>query len=249
MFLYHVSPADNPGGWVAQCLVPVAPLPSEAVAEGFGRDDLRRAYFDYTQSWLIPEGGGSPGWYALFRDTAQGGDVFIQAQLGPTRLSFEQARSSALPPFAIYEATSGPVTPAHPPVAPVQVGDLAFLGHTTLNPSAGQAGQAQAIEVWTYWRVEALPERPLSLMLHLVGPGGSPAVVGDGLGVPVENWQVGDVIIQRHLLEMPPESPAGDYALYTGAYWLDSLERWQVLQDGQTVGDRLALAPIQVTVP
>ena len=247
MLVYQVPEPQPEPTWLAQCLTPVAPLSAEAIAEGFGRQNLRQAYFDCTQSWLIPDGGGSSGWYALFRDTAQGDDVFIQAQLEPTRLSFEQTRSSALPPFAIYEAASGAVAPAHPPAAPIQVGDLAFLGHTTLNPSAGQAGQA--IEVWTFWRVEALPERPLSLMLHLMGPGGSPVVVGDGLGVPVENWQVGDVIIQRHLLEMPPESPAGDYALYTGAYWLDSLERWPVLQGGQAVGDRLALTPIQVTVP
>jgi hypothetical protein len=86
-------------------------------------------------------------------------------------------------------------------------------------------------------------------MLHLTGPGGAPVLVGDGLGVPVENWQVGDVIIQRHRLEMPPDAAAGDYALYTGAYWLDTLERWPVIQEGQSIGDRIDLPPVSVPVP
>jgi hypothetical protein len=188
---------------------------------------------------LIPNGGASPGWYALFRDTAQGDDVFIQAQLEPTRLSFEQTRTRALPPFAIYEATSLSVAPAYPAPTHVQVGDLTFLGHSVLNDLA--QGENHLIEVWTFWKVEALPRRPLSLMLHLMGPGGAPVVVGDGLGVPVESWHIGDVIIQRHRLTLPPEAPAGDYALYIGVYWLDTLERWQVVTEGQGAGDRLLI--------
>ena len=62
-------------------------------------------------------------------------------------------------------------------------------------------------------------------MLHLIGPGGTPVVVGDGLGVPLESWQVGDVLVQRHRLTLPQDAPIGDYTLYTGAYWLDTLER------------------------
>jgi len=94
--------------------------------------------------------------------------------------------------------------------------------------------------------VEALPERPLSLMLHLIGPEGAPAVVGDGLGAPVEGWQVGDVIVQRHRLALPPDAPAGDYDLYTGAYWLDTMERWPVRVEGGADGDRIVLPPVPV---
>jgi hypothetical protein len=244
LLVYQVNEQEPKPAWVAQCLTPVAPLPPEAIGEGFGRQDLRRIYFDCTHSWLIPDGGRSPGWYALFRDTATGGNDFVQAQLEPTQLSFEQTRSSTLPPFVIYEATTLPVTPAHPSASPIQVGDLAFLGHTPLNHPDNRS-----IEIWTFWRVEALPTRPLSLMLHLTGPGGTPVMVGDGLGVPVENWQVGDVILQRHHLEIPLDASSGDYALYTGAYWLDTLERWPVVQQGQIIGDHVDLSPVPVSVP
>jgi hypothetical protein len=249
MFVYRIPEPVEPGGWVAQCLVPVAPLSPEAIAEGFGRDDVRRVYFDCTQSWLIPAGGQSPGWYVFFRDTARGDDAFVRTHLEPIQLSFEQTRSGTLPPFAIYtypggstsEVASLTVTPTHPSSAPVQVGDLTFLGHTILDaPSSTQT------EVWTFWKVESLPQGPLSLMLHLVGPGGAPVVVGDGLGVPVENWQVGDVIVQRHQLALLSDAPPGEYTPYTGAYWLDTLERWPVRSGGQPVGDSLALPPLPV---
>ena len=130
-----------------------------------------------------------------------------------------------------------PVAPAH--AASVPVGGLTFLGHT-MGQRPARAGET--VEVWTYWRVEELPERPLSLMLHLIGPGGAPVVVGDGLGAPVEGWQVGDVIVQRHRLPLPPDAPAGDSELYAGAYWLDTMERWPV----ETSDDRIALLPLEV---
>jgi hypothetical protein len=57
---------------------------------------------------------------------------------------------------------------------------------------------------------------------------------------------VGDLFLQRHLFLLPAEAPAGVYTLYTGAYWLDSLERWPVVQDGETIGDRLPLPTVMV---
>jgi hypothetical protein len=83
-------------------------------------------------------------------------------------------------------------------------------------------------------------------MLHLVGPEGTSVVVGDGLGVPIASWQLGDVIVQRHQLALSVDAPSGDYALYTGAYWLDTLERWPVLANGEPAGDQVVLSPLPV---
>jgi hypothetical protein len=244
MFVYNVpEPADAPR-WVAQCTTPVVPLPPEALTEGLGRDDLRRAYFDCTQSWLIPEGGATSGWYALFLDTAHDAGPFVQAQLEPTRLSFEHALRTALPPFALYESAGEWARPAHEPAAPTRVGALTFLGHTVDRQSA-RAGET--VEVWAFWRVESVPERPLSLMLHLLGPDGSAVAVGDGLGVPIDSWQAGDVVVQRHALSLPPDAPPGEYALLAGAYWLDTLERWSVEVEGRPAGGEVTLPALPVT--
>ena len=98
----------------------------------------------------------------------------------------------------------------------------------------------EAVELlWTAWQVQAVTERPLSLMAHLVGPDGAPSggpvAVADGLGVPVQVWQPGDIIVQRHRFTVPASVPSGEYQLQVGAYWLDTMERWTFqLEDGST---------------
>jgi hypothetical protein len=82
-------------------------------------------------------------------------------------------------------------------------------------------------------------------MLHLVGPEGKPRLVADGLGVPIEQWQVGDVVVQRHRLAIPLDTPPGNYQLVAGAYWLDTLKRWQV-PSSSPPGDVMALSTIMV---
>jgi 4-amino-4-deoxy-L-arabinose transferase-like glycosyltransferase len=228
LFVYQVERTIPQPTWLAQCTHPAVPLTPQVVAEGFGRDDLRLAYFDCQQSWLYPTGGHSPGWYALHRDAALGDDDLF---MGEMRLSYEQRTDRQAPAFAIYEQ---PVTPSRPgPCAadplPLE-GPLDFLGHTLPDQPARPG---ETVEIETCWQVTARPARPLSLMAHLVGPGNTPALVGDGLGVPPETWQAGDVIVQRHRLTLPPDAPGGDYALYVGAYWLDSMERWSTSSGAQ----------------
>ncbi len=245
LFVYRVLPPEPAPTWLAQCTAPVAPLPPPAAAEGFGRDDLRMAYFDCTQGWLYPTGGEEPGWYALYRETARMEDAFIEARLADARLSYEQRRPTQLPPFAVYEQPAGPVPPPRSrPEASVRVGDLAFLGYGGVD--ARSIAPGQTVEVTTWWRVEGLPDRPLSVMLHLVGPGGAPVLVGDGLGVPVEQWRVGDILVQRHRLALPADAPPGEYRLTTGVYWLATLERWPVQVDGEPAGDQVTLPSVVV---
>jgi hypothetical protein len=251
IFVYRVAEAASEPGWLAQCTVPVAPLSPEVVREGFGQDDLRLAYFDCAQSWLFPTGGETSGWYALHRDAAQGDDGFIEERLADARLSYEQRVDRASPAFVIYEGPTGPRETLCSGIPQSLEGPLDFLGYRAPQ-DAVRAGDT--LEIETCWRVTAPPQgpepakgaRPLSLMLHLVGPGGTPLVVGDGMGVPLESWQVGDVIVQRHRLAVPPDASAGDYVLYTGAYWLDTLERWSILEDGVPADDRMILPPLKV---
>ena len=244
MFVYQVDPHDKAPAWLAQCTSPVAPLSADAAMEGFGRSDLRTTYFDCTSAWVYPTGGESPGWYALFWDTAYSEDRFIQNRLAKSSLSYEQPLSGRLPAFVLYEQTSLITSPQFSADVPIKIGHLAFLGYTNPNPSPLHAGQT--VEVDTWWRVDNLPGRPLSIMMHLAGPGVVPAIVGDGLGVPIEHWHVGDVIIQRHVLPLPPDAPPGEYQLLTGAYWIETLERWTVLSGDQSGADSIRLPPLKV---
>jgi hypothetical protein len=270
MFVYDVEEYPD-AHWAAQCTQPVVPLPSDVLAEGLGRDDLRVAVFDCSQSWLYPPGNG---WYVLARDREPWAMVAEHLQRG--RLAFEQRRPGLVPPFEIYEwfeldpladMVSVPVHAAPSDWVPrdvvqngialqppVQVGDaLEFLGYVAADDSL-PAGRDTAVQ--TYWRVRAPPQGSLSLMAHVLANDGLPLAVGDALGVPVDQWRPGDVIVQRHDLNIPPDTPAGEYWLQVGAYTLPEVERLPVYTSGSSaeapetvVGDRLLVGTIEVAVP
>lgn len=238
LFVYRVFSISPSPTWLAQCTVPAPPLTPEAAADGFGRNDLRIVYFDCTQAWVYPTGGQTPGWYAFPRDTVRRGDKFIRFHLSGARWSYEQRHTGAFPPLVIYEQPASGVGPRFVPEA-TRLNALTFLGYNLAFPP-------DTVEIETYWRVEAVPARSLSIMMHLVGPGGDLVAIGDGLGVPIEYWQPGDIIVQRHRLSLPPDAPPGEYQPLTGVYWLDTMERWPVEVNGEPAGDQIPLLPIPV---
>ncbi|MBN2003418.1 MAG: glycosyltransferase family 39 protein [Anaerolineae bacterium] len=259
MFVYEV-PARPAAGWVAQCFVPVAPLSTEALFAGLGRSDLELFTFDCTQSWLIPPGNG---WYVASRDAT------LLPEVRSARLAYEQKQTGTAPPFAVYEwfnvsplagIVTGTVYAAPSALPPLQVMEggvslstpailsntLRFLGYT-LNPATAQPGQSLVLQ--TYWEVLNLPAQPLSLMAHLLNADGVPAAVGDGLGVPLDQWRTGQVIVQRHVWDIPPETPPGTYWMQTGAYCFPDLQRLPVLDGATVVGERLILGAVEVRRP
>lgn len=256
LFVYNVPPADPAPGWVAQCAAPVPPLDATQVSEGFGRSDLRLVVFDCEQSWFYP--AGEAGWTVLPGD--EGPDDWASERLDGAPLSFRQGEFWSHPALAIY-AQRGMSSGAIPPQVGVRVApsdwplDKAVTDGSEVTAPVSTAGpltflgyqvqpQSDVVELYTYWRVDETPARPLSLMAHLLAADGTPVAIGDGLGVPIEEWQSGDIIVQRHHLAIPQDSASGPYWLQTGAYWLDTMERWPILLDGRAVGDWLLLTEV-----
>lgn len=259
MLVYQVSEGVPRPTWLAQCDTPVVPLSVEAVAEGFGRTDLRLLTFDCTQSWLYPSAGESAGWYMLHREVLVPEEEFTAQRLALSRLSFEQEIPGTTPPLTVFEWNPRAISvdredavwaaPAEwPPAqaiadgaplsAPVQLdGPLTFLGYEV---NEGE----HAVTLISYWRVEERPGRPFSLMAHLLGTEASPVTVSDGVGIAWDQLEAGDLLVQRHVLSAPPELPPGLYWLQTGAYWLDPVERWGILDGRETVGDRILLETV-----
>ena len=239
MFVYHLSPKP-PAAWAAQCNTPVTPLPAEVLREGLGTDEsVPLPVFDCEQSWLIPPG---PGRYVLSRDYA-GAPWMLLAQ---ARLAYTQKRTGAVPPFNLYEwdAETSP-TPAIRMALSPQVGNvLTFLGYTAPTLRAGETG---VVETW--WRIEARPAQPLSLMAHLLRADGIPLAVGDGLGVAVEQWLPGSLLIQRHALTIPADTPPGSYAFHVGAYTFPELERLPVSAPNQPASDSIVAGMLEVIAP
>lgn len=238
MFLYQAL--ESRGSWVAQCTTLVAPLTPEAVAEGFGPQVTRQIYFDCEQSWVFPDGGESAGWYAQATPGIDGlrwpmggerwewlPDWVQRISLDALRLNYVQPVPGELPAFATWEWTSTPVKLSTSVPQVTLEKTLVFLGYDA--PATARPGDL--VDVMTYWRVLDLPTRPLSLMLHLTGEDGVPIAVGDGLGIPVDQWQSGDIIAQRHTLAIPADVLPGAYRVYSGAYWLDDMVRLSAEND------------------
>jgi hypothetical protein len=86
-------------------------------------------------------------------------------------------------------------------------------------------------------------------MAHLLGKDGVPIAVGDGLGIPIAQLRPGDVVVQRHVFEIPPETAPDMYWLQVGAYTLPDVQRLPVLRHDTIVGDRLLIGQIEVVAP
>lgn len=267
LLIYDVPPFDV--DWLAQCGAPVTPLDDDAIAQGFGQP-ARHTGFDCTQAWLYPGGGATSGVYALERGLMQKdklcwpdflpcpaapSDPFIARHLAAARLSFDVARKGESLPFVLYEmpsaipdlpaatvyAVPAETAPAYvaafsPWTSPVAFdGPLSYLG-------ARAYRTADAVDIETWWRVEEAPvTRSFSLMAHLISAQGDVIDTADGLGVWPMVLAEGDVVVQRHRFSLPQTDTA--LWLRTGGYWLDTLERWPVV-DGEARRDAVLLEQI-----
>ncbi len=240
MFVYDIRPTEPLPGWVASCTAPTPPLEPADLYAGLGRNDMRLVYFDCQQSWVIP-GNSAQGWFVLPYALAHDQSAFAQRWLNQASLTFEQKQSFEQPPFSIFMAANSELglSPAS-----AMFGQTAELVGYALNKSTLRPGQS--IELLTAWRVIGAPPGMLSVMAHAISPDGAAIAVGDGLGFTSDQWQVGDIFIQRSLLEIPAATPGGTIWIQTGLYTWDNLQRLEVTQNGNTIGDSLRLAQLSI---
>jgi hypothetical protein len=226
----HMAPA-----WLVQCNQPVTPLPDEVVQAQIGTpEQVRSLEIDCTQGWLYP-GGATDGLIALQGDLLaprrlclpallpcppQPLDPFAARHLAGAALSFQQPEDGQWPAFTLFQQPAGDRQARL--ATPVALdGPLVLLDVATYE-------QGDEIEVETWWQVVAGPvDRAFSLMGHGLDAQGETVAVSDGLGVSPLVLQRGDVIVQRHRF---PDA-GGIVQFRTGAYWLDSVQRWPLLSD------------------
>ncbi|MCC6455245.1 MAG: glycosyltransferase family 39 protein [Caldilineaceae bacterium] len=113
-------------------------------------------------------------------------------------------------------------------------------------------------------RVEAMPGLPLLLawqptrpantdyvtLVHLIAPDGTLAQQYDRAPlqgvVPTTLWREGDILLDAYHLDIPPNLPPGDYALWVGLYDLPTLTRLPVQIDHAPAGDTIQVATVIV---
>jgi hypothetical protein len=233
IFVYDVPASSPTPTWVAQCTPAI--LDAHQLAEGFGAKPARNITFDCAQSWLYPK--AQTGWYIIANAIAP--TPWLEQQLQSATLSYTQREHWSHPALRIYKWDGkAPPDSWKTDIQAHSNGPLNFVGYA-INDNSTQT--PANITLTTVWEVRGLPNRPLSLMAHLIGPGGTGVAVGDGLGVPIEQWQVGDIIAQQHTLTLPPDAPHGAYTIRVGAYWLDTMERWIFTLPGGNTQDHIDL--------
>jgi hypothetical protein len=271
LFYYHVDAALAPA-WLAQCTVPVVPLDEDVIAKGIEGIDPRRVDFDCSQAWVYPSGGKSHGVYGLhgaalqpatlrehlYLAPARPVDSFVARHLSAVPLAYRQWEYRLVPAFALYEWGGasffhGPPSPGVD-VAPVDASIAALTGTGSRMAPISLDGpflflgvatyaQGEALEVETWWQVAEGPiTRPLSIMAHLLASDGAVLGIADGLGVSPAVLVPGDVVVQRHRFPRPQQGAAA--WLRTGAYWLDTMERWPV---ADTPGDNALFVPLDAS--
>jgi 4-amino-4-deoxy-L-arabinose transferase-like glycosyltransferase len=228
VFVYRV-PEYPASDWAAICLD--TPLSDQQVRAGFGRSDLRLIHYDCSTSQLYPAGGKGRYLLPAGADWPDGATLTLEAR------DVDGQRA-----YVIVQAAEPPSVANVNEMENVD-GPLSFLGFELDRP---QANRGEEVVLSTFWRVKWVPNRPLSLMAHLLGPDGVPVAVGDGLGVPVEGWQPGDIIVQRHRFSVPEDAAPGEYWLQSGAYWLDTMERWLLHDENGSQSDRLLLTAVEI---
>ena len=205
---------------------------------------LTRGVYALHAAILQPETFGE----RVYLDPARPVDNFAARHLNGVSLAYRQTEYRALPAFVLYEWAGSPVpapplseagvAPADAPpaalpdaalsTAPVHLdGPLTFLG-VAVYPHRPRDSREETLEVETWWQVTEGPiTRPLSIMAHLLAEDGTVLGTADGLGVLPQTLATGDVMVQRHNFPQPPEG--AEVHLRTGAYWLDTMERWTVV--------------------
>ena len=243
LLVYNIEPETVAPQWIAQCTLPVSPLKETDISSGFGNEKFRIIYYDCSETWVYPAAGSVPGWYILHGDILNLHDSFIDGFLSYSAMSYQQRAPGQLPAFAIFKQSENELPPSLPVQAVFGQDKLTLSGYSLSTPTPEPG---QTIEVDSWWSVSSIPDRPLSLMMHLTDAQSGTVVVGDGLGLPVTEWQEGDIIVQRHRITLPENIKDAVYEVKLGVYWLDTLERWEVTTQLPSQDNAITITQIQV---
>ncbi len=88
---------------------------------------------------------------------------------------------------------------------------------------------ARAVEFLTVWRSTGLLTSSPKIFVHVFDANGKLLTQHDGLDSPARFWQLGDVIVQVHRIEMPETAEVGEYEVRVGLYDHETLARYKTL--------------------
>ncbi len=88
-------------------------------------------------------------------------------------------------------------------------------------------------ELTLYWRARAAVENDYTVFVHLVDQGGKLWAQGDSVPVggmyPTSAWLPGQLVEDRHVIQVDPAAPPGSYRVLVGLYDPATLERLEAV--------------------
>lgn len=121
---------------------------------------------------------------------------------------------------------------------------LALAGTQVLTPS----GADEPLRVLLLWKIveDHRINEPFSIFVQLLTANAEYVAGDDHLDYAVNSWRAGDLFVQLHQIDLPPDLSPGSYYLQTGLYNWQSGERSPLLVDGQPMDSRILLPPIDL---
>lgn len=113
------------------------------------------------------------------------------------------------------------------------------------------AAPGEVMSFTLYWQALAPIERDYTVFLHFIDESGKIWGQTDsqpcGGFYPTSFWDEGEVVLDEHLLTIPPQTPKGEYMVIGGMYLLATGERLPLLdEEGQPKGDTVFLSKVVV---
>jgi uncharacterized membrane protein len=127
-------------------------------------------------------------------------------------------------------------------------GRMTLLGYD-LSPARAHPGDALAVTLT--WQAAAPMGVDFTVFVHLLAEDGRRAAQHDGgpwydVPLPTSAWREGEVLRDRHLLDLPTDLAPGTYRLRVGAYYWPTGERLPLVVDGVSAGDEVELGKVTV---
>lgn len=108
-----------------------------------------------------------------------------------------------------------------------------------------------ALILTLFWEAQQPMSNAYTVFVHLLAEDGSIIAQADGQPnngtQPTNNWQIGTPVRDSYALVISPDTPAGTYTLQSGMYFWPDLTRLRLLEDGQSVDDKVVLTTIRIS--
>lgn len=130
----------------------------------------------------------------------------------------------------------------------VRLGDqVGFLGYSV---ASSEVRAGDILQLTLFWEALGQIETRYKVFTHVLDGGAH--IVGQrdaepvGGARPTTTWETGEVVADNYGVLIQPATPPGEHQLEIGLYDAQTGERLPVLEEGQVLGDRILLEPVQV---